>query len=150
MFQNKNFSFLSLSQMFEASQNILLLCNANLYLVYVSKADMCQDPKKIRDPGPPGSRIRDHWGSWILYFHFLTGSWRSWTLSRQHCRGILGILDIGQKYFDGSRGSWIQLGQVIVGSCRSWVLHNNNTTVSLRSFTCNEILLSVSHIYSLI
>ena len=33
-------------------------------------ADMCQDPKKIWDPGSPGSRIRDPGGSWILYFHF--------------------------------------------------------------------------------
>ena len=28
---------------------------------------MCQDPKKIRDPGSPGSRIPDLAGSWILF-----------------------------------------------------------------------------------
>ena len=36
--------------------------------------DMCQDPKKIRDPGSPGSRIRDPERSWSLYFHFIVGS----------------------------------------------------------------------------
>ena len=41
---------------------------------------MCHDPKKILDPGSPGSRIRDLGGSWILNFHF--------------SRGILGILDL--------------------------------------------------------
>ena len=34
---------------------------------------MCQDLKKIRDPGSPGSRIRDIAGSWILYFDFFHG-----------------------------------------------------------------------------
>ena len=58
---------------------------------------MCRDPKKIRDPGFPGYRIRAFAGSWILYFHFLTGPYRSWILSRYHFRGILGILDLGQK-----------------------------------------------------
>ena len=41
---------------------------------------MCQDPKKIRDPGSAGSKIWDLEGSWILHFHF--------------CREILQILDL--------------------------------------------------------
>ena len=42
-------------------------------------ADLCQDPKKIRDPGSAGSKIWDLGGSWIQNFRF--------------CWGILGILD---------------------------------------------------------
>ena len=102
-------------------------------------ADMCQDPKKIRDPGSTGSRIRDVGRYWILYFHFLVGSYKSWILSRQHCCGILEILDL-RKDVAEIWVSWILLGQVIMGSGGSWILHNNNVTVSRRSFTSNEIL----------
>ena len=34
----------------------------------VTKADMCQDPKKIRDPGSPGSGILEDLGSYIFIF----------------------------------------------------------------------------------
>ena len=61
---------------------------------YVTGPAICQDPKKIRDPGSPGFRIRYLTGSWNLYFHFFVGSLWSWTLSRQYCRGILGIFYI--------------------------------------------------------
>ena len=54
--------------------------------------DMCQDPKKIRDSGSRGSRIRDLAGSWNLHFHFLMGSYRSWILMVFYIE-ILGILD---------------------------------------------------------
>ena len=40
-------------------------------------ADMCQDPKKIRDTGSPGSRIWDIEKFWIIFLY---------------SRGILGIL----------------------------------------------------------
>ena len=100
--------------------------------------DVCQDPKKIRDPGSSGSRIRDLGGSWILYFHFPLGSYRSWILSRQYCWGILGFLDLGRKKKSaGSWRSWIQLEQISVGSCRYWILPNNNVTVFWTSFTSN-------------
>ena len=36
----------------------------------VFRPDMCQAPKKIRDPGSSGSMIWDIEGSWILYFYF--------------------------------------------------------------------------------
>ena len=42
-------------------------------------ADLCQDPKKIQDPGSAGSKIWDPGGSWIQQLRF--------------CRGIQGILD---------------------------------------------------------
>ena len=54
--------------------------------------DMCQDPKKIRDPGSRGSRIRDLARSWNLHFHFLMGFCRSWILMVFNIE-ILGILD---------------------------------------------------------
>ena len=44
-----------------------------------SKADLCQDPKKIQEPGSAGSKIWDPGGSWIQQLRF--------------CRGIQGILD---------------------------------------------------------
>ena len=44
---------------------------------------MCQDPRKIRDPGSTGSRIRDLDGSWIMGWHFVEGSSETWILSTQ-------------------------------------------------------------------
>ena len=43
------------------------------------QADLCQDPKKIQDPGSAGSKIWDPGESWIQQLMF--------------CRGIQGILD---------------------------------------------------------
>ena len=94
-------------------------------------ADMCQDPKKIRDPGSAGSKIWDLEGSWILYFHF--------------SRGILEILDpvepilsrdprdLGSwtdKNAAGSWRSWILLQQPVTGSCGSWIFHSNYAPAS--------------------
>ena len=43
-------------------------------------ADLCQDPKKIEDPGSAGSKIWDPGGSWIQHFRFCERSYGSWTL----------------------------------------------------------------------
>ena len=111
---------------------------------------MCQDPKNIRDPGSPGSRIRDleELGSYIFIF--------SWDLrDLRSCHDNIAIGSKGswiseRKYSAWSWGSWIHLEQVVVGSCRSWILHINNITVFWASLTSNEILPLVPHIYTLV
>ena len=40
----------------------------------ILQSDMCQDPKKIRDPGSARSKIRDAQGYWILFFTFFVES----------------------------------------------------------------------------
>eukprot|EP00915_Cephaloidophora_sp_WS-2016_P005949 GHVH01007837.1.p1 GENE.GHVH01007837.1~~GHVH01007837.1.p1 ORF type:complete len:102 (-),score=13.45 GHVH01007837.1:187-492(-) len=70
---------------------------------------MCQDPKKIRDPGSTGSKISDLDGSWILCFQF--------------CREILWILDPAQDSLSldpvdlGSCAEKLSLDPVDLGSC---------------------------------
>ena len=105
-----------------------------LILSYIQPG-LCQDPKKIRDPGSAGSKIWDLDGSWIQHFRVCRGilgildptcsfcreilmdpgSWFS--LHRGilgildpailPCRGILGILDPDILFCVGFRGSWI-------------------------------------------
>ena len=70
--------------------------------------DLCQDPKKIRDPGSAGSKIWDLYRSWILYFNFVERSYGSWILPTQ--------------FVARSYGPWIQSIQIVDGSCRSWIL----------------------------
>ena len=96
----------------------------NFHLLYVSWADMCQDPKKIRDPGSqdPGSEILEDLGSYILF-----------------SLGILEILDFvtvtailpwdardlgsrTEKILLDPEDPLSSLGKL---SCRSWILHNN-------------------------
>ena len=118
------------------------------YIKEVSRQQTCAKiPKRseILDPQDPGScRILD------LAFSLSHGILKIWILSRQYCRGILGILDLRQERFCWILGSWIHLEQVVVGSWRSWILHNSKATVFWTSFTTNDILLPVPLIYALL
>ena len=59
---------------------------------------MCQDPKisGILDLQDLGSDILQDLGSYIFIF---SGDLGDLVSLRQHCRGILGIMDLGQKIF---------------------------------------------------
>ena len=109
--------------------------------------DMCQDPKKIPDPGSCGSQILQDLGSYMFIF-----SWDLRDLGSccgKIAEGSWGSLIWDRQDFVGSWGSWIQIEQLVVRSCRYWILHNNNLTVFWPSFTSNEILLLVPHDYAL-
>ena len=95
--------------------------------------DMCQDPKKIRDPGSAESKIHGLCGSWILSCSFCRrilgiqdlnifiycGILKILDLNILICREILKILYLNTVIFVGSWRSCISTLPLVVGSWRS-------------------------------
>ena len=133
---------------------------------------MCQDPKNIRDPGSPGSRIPKRYeirnpgdpGSVILeglgsyIFIFFSDLRDLGSCHGKIAMGSYGYWISARKYFAGSWGSWIQLGKVFVGSYTTIMsLHLEGQPVSIfhllhrfASFICyiSLHLSSVTSVYT--
>ena len=120
----------------------------------VFRPDMCQDPKKIQDPGSAESMIWNIEGSWILYFYFTIG--------------ILGILNPDEpilsqdprdpgsrtekKHVAGSRRYWILCQQSVMGSCGPWIFHSYYGTAfwtSFASYTYHKVFCSPKYLLCL-